>query len=67
MVKLVEYLSTNAKTLKEFLAPLLVILKKVLDIASRVDTIEPPQAEVDSLLPEGYCECSRKEKKKVSK
>lgn len=43
--------------LKDFLAPLLVILKKALDLLGRVDVAEPPQAEVDDVINKEKCKC----------
>jgi len=50
-------LSKKTKLIGQFLAPLLVILKKIIDIAGRVDIAEPPQAAVDDVIVKGKCEC----------
>lgn len=50
-------LSKKGRIVKQFLAPLLVILKKIIDIAGRVDIAEPPQANVDDVIVKGKCDC----------
>jgi len=57
LVKLVEFLSKKSRLVKEFLAPLLVIAKKALDLASKVDTLDPPQAPVDEVINKLKCQC----------
>jgi hypothetical protein len=52
-------LSKKTKLIGQFLAPLLVILKKIIDIVGRVDIAEPPQAAVDDVIVKGKCECKR--------
>jgi hypothetical protein len=34
-----------------------VILKKIIDVAGRVDIAEPPQANVDDVIVKGKCDC----------
>jgi len=57
LVKLLEFLSKKSRILKEFLAPLLVVAKKALDLVERISTIDPPQAEVDSVINKLKCQC----------
>ena len=57
LLKLIEKGGTLGRRLKEFLAPLLVVLKKAIEIASRVETLDPPQGEVDDVINPGKCRC----------
>lgn len=57
LMKLIEKGRAKGGALKDFLGPIAVIIKKVLDIADRIDTIEPPQKEVDDVINPSKCRC----------
>jgi hypothetical protein len=57
LIKLIQFLSKKSRLLKEFLAPLLVVAKKIMDIVGKIDTLDPPQAEVDDVINKLKCQC----------
>jgi hypothetical protein len=42
---------------KKLLGPILAALKKAIELADKIDTIDPPQAEVDDVINPGKCKC----------
>jgi len=58
--KLLIKLATTSTRMKRILGPLLIILKKALDLADKIDTIEPPQKEVDDVINKNKCNCIKK-------
>jgi hypothetical protein len=57
LVSALEYLSRKSRLFKEFLAPILVLARKALDLVSKIDTLDPPQAAVDDVLDRKKCQC----------
>jgi hypothetical protein len=57
LLKLIEKAREKAGILKDFLGPIFVILKKVVDLVKKIDTIEPPQREVDEVIDPQKCKC----------
>ena len=57
LAKLLEKLAETSRLLKRLLGPALVVLKKAIDLADKIDIIEPPQAEVDDVINPGKCRC----------
>jgi len=44
-------------TFKKLLGPILATIKKAIELADKIDTIDPPQAEVDDVINPGKCRC----------
>jgi hypothetical protein len=55
--KLLEKLAEKSNLFKRLLGPALVALKKAIELADKIDTIDPPQAEVDSVINPMKCRC----------
>lgn len=55
--KVIIFIEKGSPFLKKYLLPLIPALKKALDYLEKVDTIDPPQAAVDDVIPKGKCEC----------
>lgn len=55
--KLLEKLAERSSLFKRLLGPALVALKKAIELADKIDTIDPPQAEVDNVINPGKCRC----------
>lgn len=55
--KLLEVLTKRSDLLKRLLGPSLAALKKAIDLADKIDTIDPPQAEVDQVINPQKCRC----------
>lgn len=55
--KLLVKLAERSSLFKRLLGPILVVLKKAIDMADKIDTIDPPQAEVDDVINPGKCRC----------
>jgi hypothetical protein len=56
VIKGLEYLTNKFRLLKPFLAPLLVILKKIYDLVNKIDVAEPPQERVENVVGD-KCRC----------
>jgi hypothetical protein len=52
-----EKASTKFKLLRDFLAPLLVLLKKALELTNKIETLDPPQSTVEDALNPDKCKC----------
>jgi len=57
LLKLVEKGRSRAGVLKDFLGPIFVILKKVIDMIDKIKTLDPPQKEVDDVISRSKCRC----------
>lgn len=57
LMKIIEKGRARAGVLKDFLGPIAVIMKKVLDMVDRIDILEPPQEEVDKAINPLKCRC----------
>lgn len=55
--KLLEKLARKSDLLKRLLGPSLVALKKAIELADKIDLIEPPQAQVDDVINPQKCRC----------
>ncbi len=55
--KLIQNLAKRSEAFKKALGPVAVALKKLIDIADKIDTIDPPQAEVDDVINKEKCKC----------
>lgn len=55
--KLLVKLAERSNLFKRLLGPALVALKKAIELADKLDLIEPPQAEVDDVINPGKCRC----------
>lgn len=42
---------------KKALGPILIAVKKIIDLADKIDTIDPPQKEVDDVIDKERCKC----------
>lgn len=57
LLKIIEKGRARAGLLKEFLGPIFVILKKIIDMVDKIKTLDPPQAEVDDVIDPNRCKC----------
>lgn len=57
LLKLIEKGRLKAGVLKDFLGPIFVILKKIIDMVDKIKTLDPPQAEVDDVISRSKCRC----------
>lgn len=57
LLKIIEKLAQKSKLFKDFIAPLLVIIKKIIETVDKIDTIDPPQGEVDDVINKEKCKC----------
>lgn len=57
LLKLIEKGRSRAGVLKDFLGPIFVILKKVIDMIDKIKTLDPPQKEVDDVISRSKCRC----------
>lgn len=55
--KLLEKLAERSNLLKRLLGPSLAALKKAIELADKIDTIDPPQAPVDEVINPQKCRC----------
>jgi hypothetical protein len=60
LFKLIEKGREKAGVLKDFLGPISVIVKKMLDMVDRIETLDPPQKEVDDVIDPARCRCKDK-------
>lgn len=57
LLKLIEKGRQKAGVLKDFLGPIFVILKKIIDAVDNIKTLDPPQQEVDDVISPSKCKC----------
>jgi len=57
LLKLIEKGRASSQLLKDFLGPLFVILKKIIDMVDKIKTLDPPQQEVDDVIDPRKCRC----------
>lgn len=57
LAKLLEKVYERSTLLKRLLGPSLAALKKAIELADKIDTIDPPQAAVDDVINPGKCRC----------
>lgn len=55
--KLLVELTKKSNLLKRLLGPSLAALKKALDLIEKIDTLDPPQEEVDKAINKDKCKC----------
>ncbi len=55
--KLIEALIRKYPWLKTGTGPIIVALKRAIELADKVDILEPPQAEVDKVINKEKCKC----------